>query len=126
MFKYCPYCGFKIDSQNKNGFQCPNCKKWTHYSSVPAVSVLVKVGDETLIVRRAIDPGKGEEDIVGGFLEYWEDPLDGAIGEFKEEVGVNLHLMFLIYTGYQFPKPQTLHSPIYKKSGKNSKPLFKI
>ncbi len=99
MFSFCPFCGFKVENQDKNGFQCLNCQKWTHYSSSPAVSVIVKVLDETLLIKRAIDPGKGEEDIVGGFLENGEDPLDGAIREFKEEVGIDLEKSQLNFFG---------------------------
>ena len=90
MFKFCPYCGYEVDKQEKDGFQCFNCKKWTYYSSSPAVSILVKVKNESLLVIRGIDPGKGEDDIVGGFLEYSEEPIAGAIREFKEEVGITL------------------------------------
>jgi ADP-ribose pyrophosphatase YjhB (NUDIX family) len=99
MFKFCPYCGFKIEKQQKNGFECSNCKKWTHYASSPAVSILVKVEDEALIIERGIDPGKGKEDIVGGFLENGEESLDGAIREFKEEVGVDLEKSQLKFFG---------------------------
>ena len=90
MFIFCPYCGYKILNQQHSGFQCPSCKKWTHYASAPAVSIAVKCGNEGLIAIRGIDPGKGEMDLVGGFLEYGEDPLDGAIREFKEEAGSDI------------------------------------
>lgn len=90
MFKFCPFCGNKIDQQQKSGFQCSNCKKWTHYASSPAVSIAVKVGDKGLVAVRGIDPGKGELDLVGGFLKNGEDPLVGAVREFKEETGVSI------------------------------------
>ncbi len=99
MFKFCPYCAYKIEKQEKSGFQCSNCKKWTHYGSNPAVSVAVKVGDEGLIAIRAKEPGKGEMDLVGGFLEYGEDPLDCAAREFKEEAGVDIDQNLLKFVG---------------------------
>lgn len=99
MFNFCPFCGFKIDQQTKNGFQCPNCKKWTHYASNPAVSIAVKVRNEGLIAVRGRDPGKGMHDLVGGFLEFGEDPLDGAVREFKEETGINIDKNKLKFLG---------------------------
>lgn len=88
MFKYCPYCGSQTPQQTKDGFQCSNCKKWIHYDSNPAVSVAVRVGNEGLVAVRGREPGKGMQDLVGGFLKYGEDPIDGAVREFKEETGV--------------------------------------
>lgn len=90
MFKFCPYCGNQIHKQQKSGFQCPKCKKWTHYASNPAVSIAVKVGNEVLVAVRGIEPEKGKMDLVGGFLEYGEDPLKAAVREFKEEAGVSI------------------------------------
>lgn len=99
MFKYCPYCGTEVKEQNKDGFQCPNCKNWVHYASNPAVSVAVKVGDEGLVAIRGREPGIGKMDLVGGFLENGEDPIDCAIREFKEEAGVNINKEDLKFLG---------------------------
>lgn len=99
MFRFCPYCGSQIKRQSKDGFQCPNCKKWTHYASSPAVSVAVKVGDEGLVAVRGREPGKGEMDLVGGFLEYGEAPIKAAVREFKEEVGISLDPSKLNFLG---------------------------
>lgn len=90
MFKFCPYCGSQIEKKFKDGFQCPNCKKWTHYVSSPTASVVIRVDNEILLAIRAIEPAKGQLDIPGGFLKYGEDPIQGAIRELKEEVGINL------------------------------------
>ncbi len=99
MFKFCPYCGQEIPKQTREGFQCLNCKKWTHYASVPAVSIAVKVGNEGLVAVRGREPGKGRMDLVGGFLEYGEDPLIAAIREFKEEAGVDINPEQLKFLG---------------------------
>lgn len=99
MFKFCPYCGNKVSRKYENGFKCPKCDKWTHYISSPTTSVVVKVGKEVLLSIRAIEPEKGELDIVGGFLKYGEDPIKGAVREFKEEVGVDLDPSQLKFLG---------------------------
>jgi len=99
MFKFCPYCGYKIKEQTINGFQCPSCKKRTYYASVPAVSIAVKVGTEGLVAVRGREPGKGQHDLVGGFLEYGEDPKVAAFREFKEETGIEIDLNELKFIG---------------------------
>lgn len=99
MFKFCPHCGFEISSQSKNEFECPNCGKKTHYASYPGVSVVVKVKNEILLVVRALDPGKGSLDVAGGFLENGEEPIDGAVREFQEEVGIDLNPKDLKFFG---------------------------
>lgn len=99
MFKFCTYCGSQVKEQSKSGFQCPKCKKWAHYASIPAVSIAVKVGDEGLAAVRAREPGKGKMDLVGGFLEYGEDPIECAVREFKEEVGVDINPEQLKFLG---------------------------
>ncbi len=99
MFNFCPFCGYKIEEQSKNGFQCLNCQKWTHYSSPAAVGIAVKVGDEGLIAVRGRDPGKGKMDLVGGFVEYGEDPLDASVREFQEEAGIAIDKNELKFIG---------------------------
>lgn len=99
MYKYCPYCGNKVENQEKSAFLCQNCKKWTHYGSNPAVAIAVKTKDETLVAIRAKDPGKGEMDLVGGFLDYGEEPIDAAVREFKEEAGVEINKEELKFVG---------------------------
>lgn len=99
MFKFCPYCGNEVKKQSKSGFQCSKCKKWTHYGSSPAVAVVVKVGNEGLVAVRGRDPGKGKMDLVGGFMEYGEDPLKAAVREFKEEAGITIDPSQLKFLG---------------------------
>jgi len=86
MFSFCPYCAAKVPPHEKE-FKCQNCQIWTHYASFPTASIVAIVGNEMLLSVRGIEPGKGTLDIVGGFLKQGEDPVDGAIREFKEETG---------------------------------------
>lgn len=48
---------------------------------------------------RGIEPKKGKYDFIGGFLENGEDPLDGAVREFKEETGVEINKKDLEFLG---------------------------
>ena len=48
---------------------------------------------------RGREPGKGQHDLVGGFLEYGEDPKVAAFREFKEETGIEIDLNELKFIG---------------------------
>ncbi len=68
--------------------QCAMCG-FLHYAhSAPAVSALV-VDDagRMLLALRAHDPDAGLWDVLGGFLEEGEHPLDGLRRELLEETG---------------------------------------
>jgi ADP-ribose pyrophosphatase YjhB (NUDIX family) len=41
-----------------------------------------------LLGRRGIEPYRGDWNVVGGFLQYGEDPLEGLKREVGEELGV--------------------------------------
>ena len=43
-----------------------------------------------LLARRAHEPFKGRWDILGGFLEEGEHPLDGVRRELREETGLEI------------------------------------
>jgi ADP-ribose pyrophosphatase YjhB (NUDIX family) len=59
--------------------------------SAPTVSALVVDGDDrVLLARRAHDPDAGLWDLLGGFLEEGEHPLDALRRELLEETGLEV------------------------------------
>lgn len=59
--------------------------------SAPAASALIVDGAErVLLARRAHEPDAGRWDLVGGFLEEGEAPLDGLRREVREETGLEI------------------------------------
>ena len=54
-----------------------------------ASAVIVREG-RVLLGRRAGEPGRGQWDIPGGFLNPWEHPADGAMREVREETGLEV------------------------------------
>jgi 8-oxo-dGTP diphosphatase len=57
-----------------------------------------------LLGRRGIEPGLGEWDIPGGFLEPWERPEEGAVRELAEETGLvvrTTELLTILVDTYQ-------------------------
>lgn len=71
---------------------CPACA-YIHFRATPtAVGVLVRRGREVLLVRRAIDPGKGQWSFPGGFQDYGETAAETARREVLEETGLSIRL----------------------------------
>lgn len=67
------------------------CGSVYYAHSAPAVAALV-VDDQghVLLARRAFEPDAGLWDVLGGFLEEGEDPLEGLRRELLEETGVEV------------------------------------
>jgi len=67
---------------------CPACGAVHYRNAKPTASALVIRDGAVLLGRRGIEPGLGEWDIPGGFLDPWERPQDGAVREVAEETGL--------------------------------------
>ena len=90
--EYCSNCGEKnifgmIEGQNR--FHCESCKK-IHYENPKPTATLVCVKEsKLLLVKRAVEPAKGQWGLPGGFIELGETPSEGAIRELKEETNLD-------------------------------------
>ena len=87
MYKFCPNCGFDLGGRFDT-FRCNSCKKSFYANSKPTATIIPIYKGEVLLGVRGKDPQKGKLDFIGGFLDYGEDPLAGAVREFEEETGV--------------------------------------
>jgi 8-oxo-dGTP diphosphatase len=70
---------------------CPACGLVVHANPGPTVSGLVVDDDgRILLARRAAHPGRGLWDILGGFADEGESPLETLARELREEAGVEI------------------------------------
>lgn len=90
--EFCSNCGEKnilgkIDGGNR--YHCLHCNT-IHYENPKPTSTLICVKEnKLLLVKRAVEPGKGLWGLPGGFIELNETPDEGAIRELKEETNLD-------------------------------------
>lgn len=89
----CPHCAHG----SERPLVCDRCG-WRWYANpLPAAAVLLERQDErgvpaVLLLRRAVDPGRGAWDLPAGYLEHDESFEAGALREAEEESGIAVRL----------------------------------
>jgi len=86
-YTYCPVCGGPLDRTEPHRQPCTRCDFIFYHSSSPCMGALPVDGRRMLLARRGIEPFFGSWNVVGGFLGYGEEPLEGLLREVLEETG---------------------------------------
>ncbi len=113
MDRFCPACGGELALRQLATHErarqvCTRCERVHYCNAKPCSEVLVVRDRRVLLVRRAIEPGKGKWDIPGGFLEAAEHPEAGALRELREETGLAITITGLLgiyLDGYFYDDP---------------------
>ncbi len=117
--KYCQRCGTPMSWQERFGRLrpvCPNCN-WTYFPDPKvAVAVLVERDGQVLLVRRAIDPERGNWTLPAGFVDAGEDPARAAERECLEETGLWVHVTGLLDVLYGQEHPRGAHIVIFYRA----------
>ncbi|MFH1010626.1 MAG: NUDIX hydrolase [bacterium] len=58
---------------------------------IPSVVAILEQDGKVLLVQRAVQPGKGDWCLPGGFIEAGETVSDAVIREMREETGLTCH-----------------------------------
>lgn len=97
--KFCPRCGTTLTEEQHSGKMrptCPSCD-WVYFPDPKvAVAVLLKRGDQVLLVQRMFDPQKGYWTLPSGFVDAGEDPKAAAERECLEETGLVIRVLQLL------------------------------
>ncbi|MCG0238381.1 MAG: NUDIX hydrolase [Firmicutes bacterium] len=96
-YRFCPLCGRPLVPvrDSGDGRERPGCPTghFIHYEGMAAaVNAVVFRGEEVVLQRRAIEPGRGLWDLPGGYLEKFEGPQEGVIREVREETGLTVRV----------------------------------
>ncbi|MDR1318401.1 MAG: NUDIX domain-containing protein [Treponema sp.] len=96
MFNYCPSCGSKKISFERNKvFRCPDCGFVYYHNIAAATGCVISVpgadagrdGEKIMLLVRGKDPAKGKLDLPGGFVDIGEGAPEGLLRELREEIG---------------------------------------
>jgi ADP-ribose pyrophosphatase YjhB (NUDIX family) len=88
----CPRCRTALD-HGERSVSCPSCGLEEYANPAPTASALVRDGDgRILLARRAGDPGRNLWDLLGGFMDEGEEPLETLRRELREETGLELEI----------------------------------
>ncbi|MBX3050999.1 MAG: NUDIX hydrolase [Caldilineaceae bacterium] len=94
-YRFCPICATPLQSVHRFDRVrpvCPACG-FIHFADPKvAVIALVAVDGEVLLVRRAVDPGKGLWSLPGGYMDAGEMPAEALQREVAEEVGLTIRI----------------------------------
>ncbi len=96
IYKFCPYCKSDIKLDD-NVYSCSSCNQKIYIDPKPTVNILPIKDNKVLINKRAIEPYKGEYDLLGGFTNSNETIEEAVIREMKEET--NLDIKIIKYFG---------------------------
>ncbi len=92
--RFCPLCGstkfvLKVPRQDdKERLACGQCDYVHYVGPLLAAGVILHDGHRVLLVKRALDPGKGKWTFPGGFVDLDEPPEHAALREAQEETGL--------------------------------------
>ena len=92
--RHCPQCGSALARavvEGRERSRGPDCSFVLYENPACAVAALVVDGrGRVLLVRRALDPCKGEWALPAGFQEIDEQPAATAVREVREEAGLEI------------------------------------
>ena len=105
--RLCARCGSETDRITGTwGRRCRSCSHERYPAVHPCAIVLVKRGDEFLLIRKP-EWGEGRFSLVAGFLDFGESLEECAVREVKEETGIDV--VNVRYVGSQaWPFPSQL------------------
>ncbi len=111
-WRHCPRCAGPLEAE-RHSVRCPACGLVAYDNPAPAICALVVDGEgRVLLGRRAHDPFKGMWDVLGGFMESDEQPLETLVRELKEETGLDvepLEFVAAVTDRYGHDGPATLN-----------------
>jgi len=90
---HCSYCGTAYQPDTPWPRTCAGCTEITWRNPLPVAVVLLPVrrtagGTGLVVIRRDIEPARGQLALPGGFIELGERWQEAAVRELREETGL--------------------------------------
>src|SRR5258707_15891732 len=87
---HCGYCGQAFTPAAPWPRTCAQCGQISYLNPLPVAVCLVPIDASLLIVRCAIEPGRGRLALPGGYINHDETWQAACTREVREETGVSL------------------------------------
>jgi ADP-ribose pyrophosphatase YjhB (NUDIX family) len=87
---HCSYCGHPFAEGQPWPRTCASCGSTSFVNPLPVAVVLLPVDGGLLLVRRGIEPHRGELALPGGFIGLGESWQQAGARELFEETGVRI------------------------------------
>lgn len=87
---HCSACGHRYATGAPWPRRCSACGHTAYLNPLPVAVLLLPVDDGLLVVRRDVEPRRGELALPGGFIERGETWQQAAARELEEEAGVGV------------------------------------
>ncbi len=97
--RYCSACGEPLTTElidNHPRLICKSCNHVHYINPIPAVSALIEQQSGVLLVKRAVEPGKGDWCLPGGFIETGETIAAATVREVKEETNLECRILGIL------------------------------
>jgi ADP-ribose pyrophosphatase YjhB (NUDIX family) len=113
-WKYCPRCRTSILGDERR-VECPQCGFVAYANPAPTATAVISDDEgRVLLGRRAIEPDKDKWDLLGGFVDEGEHPLDTLRRELQEEAALEVEPgdflgVWMDRYGYDAPAVSTLN-----------------
>jgi ADP-ribose pyrophosphatase YjhB (NUDIX family) len=85
---HCSYCGRRFAQDQPWPRHCAGCDNLTYRNPLPVAVVLLPVDDGLLLIRRGIEPQKGQLALPGGYVNLGESWQEAGARELYEETGI--------------------------------------
>ena len=114
ILKYCMQCAAPLNQQDTTEYVCDNGHQYWNEPKAGTGVVFLRDG-KVLLAKRGIDPHKDKYSFPGGFVQFDEEPYDGARREMREETGVEVgELQLLEVKTVQYRENETSLSIIFR------------
>lgn len=87
-FSHCSFCGVPFAADISWPRTCTACTNISYRNPLPVTVVLVPVDDGIVLIRRGIEPRRGQLALPGGFINFGESWQAGGVREVEEETGI--------------------------------------
>ncbi len=95
--RFCTRCGgglslSDVPRDQRQRLRCSDCQHIHYLDPKVAAGVVCAMDGGVVLVRRAIEPGRGKWVVPGGFMEHDETVEEAAVRETLEETGLEVEL----------------------------------